>query len=512
VSIGLIFAAALALPGVTVTTRSLDGLFLLIEEMYRGLNGQVAGVDFHTIKGPLVHHIPALGYVMSGSFGGAMPLGMGLTVLVTSLLAAHVLTSRLRPFLALMFASFLLLIVAAPINLGGAVTGLTFVSFDSRTSWGALGLLLVMYLRPLGRPRSATALDAFSAAALTLALIFMRGPFGLAAVVFLLFMLTDRRQFRWVIASILITVATVVVLALFWRGFWPYFGDVWGSIHPDDGWGSAVRQLLSKAVDHLTDFLLLTVLAGVVLWKTWSIRHLVFFLLCSIAGLWLLSTTGERWGIISIHAAAAVAAELLLRGMDRRSDAAYGRFVNPSGVKLFFLAFVLPTIVHCLLALMLHAGTAAAGTAQALALPRLDSLYLADLWTGRDFKAASSYLDVVNEGLDLVAEFNQPARRLATLGSADIFTALLGLQPPEHDIRGPAREQTTADRLDMSLDTLLKSVDMVLVRRSPDASGLAEKLDAVRRNFEQVGASEHWLLFHREAASEEPILQGQTWQ
>jgi hypothetical protein len=64
----------------------------------------------------------------------------------------------------------------------------------------------------------------------------------------------------------------------------------------------------------------------------------------------------------------------------------------------------------------------------------------------------------------------------------------------------------------MSLDTLLKSVDMVLVRRSPDATGLAEKLDAVRRNFEQVGASEHWLLFHREAASEEPILQGQTWQ
>ena len=510
--IGLVCAAALALPGVTVTTRSLDALFLLIEGLYRDLNGQVPSVDFHTIQGPLAYRVPALGHRLSGSFGGAMPVGMGLCVLLTALVSAHVLTSRLRPYLALLFAGFLLLIVAAPINLGGSVTGLTFASFDSRIGWVAIALLLVMYLRPYAAARRKTALDALSAAALTLAMIYMRAPFGLAALVFLLFMLTDRRQFRWAAISLLVVVATLTVVELFWGGSRTYAGDVWRSIEPDAASGGIAEQILPKAVAHLTDFLLLAVLVCLALWRRWAVRDFVFFLFCAIAGLWLLANTDQRWGIISIHAAAAVAAERLLRQMDRRSGAEPGVFVNPSGVKLFFLAFVLPTILHCALALMLHAGAAAARAGQPLALPRMNGLYLADLWTTGDFRAASAYLETIKEGLSLLETLDRPPGRLATPGSVNIFSVLLALRPLEGDEAGLRWKRRAGGPGDIAPDKLLKTVDTVLLRRTGDAAGGPEQtyLPFLRQNFAQAGEGKHWLLFRRDDPPAESRIEGRT--
>ena len=61
---------------------------------------------------------------------------------------AHVLGSRLHPFIAIPYGVFLLLILAVPINLGESVTALSFAKFYNRIGWAALGVLLVMYLRP----------------------------------------------------------------------------------------------------------------------------------------------------------------------------------------------------------------------------------------------------------------------------------------------------------------------------------------------------------------------------
>jgi hypothetical protein len=61
---------------------------------------------------------------------------------------AHVFATRLRPVVALPFAAFLLLILAAPVNLGEPVTALSFTRFYNRIGWAALATLLVMYLPP----------------------------------------------------------------------------------------------------------------------------------------------------------------------------------------------------------------------------------------------------------------------------------------------------------------------------------------------------------------------------
>src|SRR5215211_7489200 len=118
VAMAAICALLLALPGQTITTKYLNDLFIFLDGVHRVAEGQVPNRDFHTALGPLVYYAPALGYWLSGNLGGAIPVGMALLVLTIGLAAAHIVSSRLRPVIALPFAIFLILIAATPLNLG----------------------------------------------------------------------------------------------------------------------------------------------------------------------------------------------------------------------------------------------------------------------------------------------------------------------------------------------------------------------------------------------------------
>ena len=69
------FALVLAVPGQTVTTKYLNDLFIFLDGAHRIMAGQVPNRDFHSALGPLAFYIPAAGYWLSGSLGGAMPVG-----------------------------------------------------------------------------------------------------------------------------------------------------------------------------------------------------------------------------------------------------------------------------------------------------------------------------------------------------------------------------------------------------------------------------------------------------
>jgi hypothetical protein len=132
--IGAVCALLLAVPGQTVTTRYLNDLFIFLDGVHRVSEGQVPNRDFHTALGPLVYYVPALGYWISGHLGGAMPVGMALLVLAIALAAAHIVSSRLRPAIALPLAIFLILVAAVPINLGESIAGLSFGMFPRAAS------------------------------------------------------------------------------------------------------------------------------------------------------------------------------------------------------------------------------------------------------------------------------------------------------------------------------------------------------------------------------------------
>src|SRR3712207_5798054 len=108
----------LALPGQTVTTAYLNDLFIFLDGAHRVASGQIPNRDFHTALGPVVYYLPALGLWLTGSLGGAIPVGMAILLAGLAPVTAHVLATRLRPAIAIPFGIFALLVVAVPMNLG----------------------------------------------------------------------------------------------------------------------------------------------------------------------------------------------------------------------------------------------------------------------------------------------------------------------------------------------------------------------------------------------------------
>ncbi|HEX2146143.1 MAG TPA: hypothetical protein VHG11_00630 [Pseudorhizobium sp.] len=496
--LGIGCALLLALPGVTVTTRSIDELFLLFDGIHRVLEGQIPNRDFTTSLGPLAFYLPAMIAGITGNYGAALPTAMALVLCLMAVAARHVLLTRLHPYLALPFAAFLFLILAAPMNLGEPIAALSFAMFYNRIGWAAIALLLVLYLKPRsGDPVIRS--DAAVAAALTLILLYLRATYGFAALVFLLFMLTDARQWRWAGTALVVVLGTVVFLALLWPGSSSYWTQAWDGVNVAGASLFGIDRFTQPALGHLADLLLLGLLVSFCLWRNWSWRDAAFFLLCVLGGLWLLSYNVQRWGVISIHAAAVVAAELLFRRMEPdKEDGA--TLVNRYGVALYSLAFVLPTIVHCGMALSLHVGAAVLRAGEPVDLGRVNGIYVADLWPGGDQRGSLNYLDAARDGLSMLRKADTSSGGLAVLGSVDVFSPALGLEPAVAvplDMRWPSLISSGAT----SPGGILGRIDTVVVRRSGElSSGLpAAYMRYIDKNFSQIAQTDLWSL-HRRAS------------
>ncbi|WP_409518557.1 hypothetical protein [Rhizobium laguerreae] len=173
VPFALVLSGLLALPNQTITSKYVNDLFVFLDGAHRIWSGQVPNVDFHTSLGALTFYIPAVSYGLSGSMGGAMPVGMAIVILLFAAVAAAILGSRMHKALGLPFAAFLLLLVAAPANPGERIGNLTFAMFYNRLGWASLGLLLVMYLPRLSSAES-KAMDAACASFLVLFMLYTK--------------------------------------------------------------------------------------------------------------------------------------------------------------------------------------------------------------------------------------------------------------------------------------------------------------------------------------------------
>ena len=110
----VLMAVLLAAPGHTVSAKYLNDLMVFLDAGHRVVSGQIPHRDFHTPLGPFVSLLPAAGLLLTDSRGAAMPAGFGLLILILAPIITHVLSSRMRPLLALTMAGYLALILAAP--------------------------------------------------------------------------------------------------------------------------------------------------------------------------------------------------------------------------------------------------------------------------------------------------------------------------------------------------------------------------------------------------------------
>ncbi|MGF9762685.1 hypothetical protein AAII07_46740 [Microvirga sp. 0TCS3.31] len=507
----VLFALLLALPGQTVTTRYLNDLLVFLDGAYRVAAGQVPNQDFHTPLGPFAYYLTAAGYALSGTLGGTMPTAMALITLLVALPMAHILSARLHPFIAIPYGLFLLLILAVPVNLGEGVTSLSFAKFYNRIGWAALGVLLVMYLRPSSNDRRQTLLDTACAAALTLLMLYTKLSYGVVALAFLVLMLSERQQRRWSAGALGITILATLIIELIWQSSLAHLADLRLAFDVGGGLRGTWGQIVDHILVNLNDYVLLGLFAGIALYRTRSVRDLLFYAFCAVAGFLIINQNFQAWGIIMLHGAAAVAAETILRSEDHRTRVVnHGSWSTTAGAKLLFLAVVLPTIVYCLASLGLHTAAASVRAGIAVPLPNLEQVRVANLWTWSDYDTATAYQDVLREGYDALLRLEPKPSRIFVLDQGNAFSMALDTPPPRGDTPWLQWDRTLGSAGHVPAETLLSDVQFVMEPKpssSPDAAkGPLPKLQAVygpyiAAHFDTAGETQHWKLYRRRPPS-----------
>jgi len=508
----IIFACLLAGPGLTITTSYVNDLFIFLDGAHRIASGQVPNRDFHTALGPLSFYIPASGYWLSGTMGGAMPYGMSLVTLSLAPPIAYVLSSRLQPIIAIPYGLFLLLALAVPTNFGESVTSLSFAMFYNRIGWAALGALLVMYLRPMRPTQGQNALDALCATALILVMLYTKITYGLVALAFLVFLLLDAQQRRWAAFSLGLTVICGLLVEAFWRSTSAYFEDLilTGQVSGSRG----VIELMMAFLRHLADFSLLAILAILVLWRTRSLRDLLFFGFCTLPGLLIQSQNSQPWGILTIHAGAAVAAQMLLQFAAHPSASGERPLSLGFGSPLLLMALILPTLLHCLMALGLHTALALSHSGQAFDLPQFAEIRLISPWLSKEKTLMHTYLASIEDGAHALKNLPEKPSKVAVLDFSNPFSAGLDLPPPRGDSAWLHWGRNVGGTHFIPPEKLLADVEVLMlpkwgINNIPLRTLYQTYIDAV---FEPLRETDGWTILRRKnpEVAAKTLLRGNT--
>lgn len=505
-AIAAVLALVLALPGQTVTTRYLGDLFIALDGAHRVLAGEIPSRDFHTPLGPLATYVPAAGYWLSGTLGGAMPVGMALVLIALAPAIAHVFASRLHPLIALPLAVFLLLIVAVPMNLGESVTSVSHAKFYNRIGWSALATLLVMYLPTHPDEERREWADVATAASLTLLMVYTKATYGAAAVAFLAFMVVVPGQRRWAALALAMVVAAAGVIEIFWRATTAHIADVVQTLRV----GGLVRGSAGQIFDHLltnfADYVLLTLLVVLALRATRSLRDALFYIFCTVTGFLIINQNFQTWGIITIHAAAAVAAEKLVRRVEEPEADERG-WSRAAGAQLVVIALVLPTVVHCTVPLTLHAVAATARAGEEVAFPNLKGVRIANLWTPGEYGALVTEVAAVRDGAEALARLEPKPSHVVALDFSNPFSAALGLPPARGDAAFLQWGRNVDRQNFVAPESLFGGADVVMLPKGPGpqsptgedprAGFQAVYTPFLTANFDAVADSASWHIYRR---------------
>ncbi len=425
--IGVALAAILSLPGQTVTTKYVNDLFIFLDGAHRIWSGQVPNVDFHSSLGPLAFYLAAAGYGISGTVSGAMPAGMALIVILLAVLASEIIANRMRQLIGLPLALFLLLIAAVPVNPGEWIGELSFAMFYNRIGWAALGLLLVMYLPRRPEEPQRPALDALCAATLSLLMLYTKITYGLMAMAFLAFMLTDRRQRVWSAMALASIAVSTMVIEIVWQGSLSHLNDLRlaGMVSGDL---PTFRVMADVVLTNLADIAVFGIVAALLLHLRRRVRDFLFVGFCLASGLLIIEQNFQIVGILTLGAAAAVIAEQLLSSQTATRGNSWAQ-----GLPLLLGVLILPPTVSHAISLTMHAGYALSGEGEQMALPRFDGIRLIPIWSEGQYEAFRRYNASIADGAAALERLGTPAERLAVLDFVNPFSAGLNLEPPAGD-------------------------------------------------------------------------------
>jgi hypothetical protein len=503
----LLMAVLLAAPGHTVSAKYLNDLMVFLDGGHRVVSGQVPHRDFHSLLGPLVSLLPAAGLLLTGTLGAAMPIGVALLMFLLAPVLAHVLSSRLRPVLALPMAVYLSLILAAPANLGEDPQVLSFAMFYNRICWVTLSLLLIMCLAPI---RGASLIrDGCSAAVLALVTLYTKASFGLVALAVLMLMLLSREQRRWAAIALAATAALTLGLEIMWGLPSGYIRDLVQTAYASGAVQGGSGKLLESLADNLFDygaFALAAALATFVL-RDW--RLAAFLAFCAAAGLLIQNQNFQVSGIVTLATGAAVAAEALGRQAQRDH-----RGVPPAARAAAFVllaALIVPTVAGRAAALGTHLWLAGTKPAHRFALPRLDRVILAETGTAFDTEYSAKYAATLDDGAGALA-LTTSRGPVVVLDFANAFSVGFGYLPAQGDYLVSMFGRTFDMDHFLAAEITLKHARVVMAPKwSLDPPGTDAFLNLyaayLAKNFVETEGSLYWRIYRRRDDAEAAVPQ-----
>ncbi|MBX5103194.1 hypothetical protein HJB52_15090 [Rhizobium lentis] len=496
---GVILAGLLALPGRTVTTKYVNDLFVFLDGAHRIVLGQVPNVDFHSSLGPLTFYIPAAGYGLSSSMGGAMPAGMAIVVFLLAAIAAEIVGSRMHKAFGLPLAIFLLLIVAAPANPGERIGELTFAMFYNRIGWASLSFLLVMYLPRLPAAGNSRAVDAACASFLVLLMLYTKITYAVVGLAFLLFMLFDRRQIGWVSLALGMIAVSSIAIEIIWRGGFNYLADL-GLSAKNSGGLLALTALGHLLRNNLADLLVYLAVALIVLSLSPGYRHLLFVAFCGTTGILLIGQNFQAVGILTLGAGAAIITESLFRAklLSRYGTA---RFALP-----LLLAFLLlPAALGNAASLAIHAYYTAGGRGKPIPLPAFSEIRLVEIWSAGQYEYFEGYNRTLADASAALSQLMSADERVAVLDFVNPFSAGLGLTPPVGDSVWYHWGRTLGPDDHPAAEEMFADVDLILDPKWPieiwTGNGLRDLYaHYIARHYALVRETADWRIYRRKAS------------
>jgi hypothetical protein len=494
-----ILAAILAMPGQTIVASYINDLFIFLDGAQRIAAGQVPNRDFQSALGPLSFYIPALGFWITEDMGRAMPSGMAAATLVLALPITHILASRLQPAIAIPYGIFLLLILVVPQNLGESITELSFAMFYNRIGWAALGALLVMYLRPVQARSGQHGLDMICAVTLTMTMLYTKITYGLVAIAFLVFLLSDKRQRPWAAGAIALLLVGLLSVEIFWRSSTAYIDDI--AIASAVSGSRSVADLAGTFLKNLADYVMFGMLAALAVWRTRSIRNLIFFGFCALPGLLIQNQNAQPWGIMTLHAGAVVAVVLVLCEQPPLRQAQTARLFA-YGAPLLLLLLILPTLLHNLTVLGFHATLSVARAGEAFKLPRLGNIRLISPWLSNERTLMHRYLASVEEGARGLERLPTRPKKVFVLDFVNPFSAGLDLIPPHGGSTWLHWGRNINASNFIPAETMFADVDVLMVPKwginSIPLQGLYQSY--IEDAFEPVTESTGWIIYRRRSS------------
>ena len=323
IAVGIFYVLAIAfsyltlvVPRFTYVRIWLNDVMALLNAAYRVAQGQVPYLDFHTIYGPLVSYIPALG-LRAGLQPSAIFAFDGVVVAAFVLLACSLaMYRRFALPITLTTLVFLWLLIVVPVASGMGINDVSWGTYYNRHSWAALAVVLLFYVEPAEKRRYDKWIDAVVLSLLVLFLTYTKITFGIVGFAFLLANLfTTPYNRRVSVISILVAIAAIAMAQMSFGFHGQYLANILevGAINPvfrSGYWG-----VISVLIDHswpmlaCVGALLACRAAGRRQARDWAY---VFGAIA--ASILLLQTTGGSWqGLPALIAVIACCGELARR-------------------------------------------------------------------------------------------------------------------------------------------------------------------------------------------------------